>query len=105
MAVVIRNPEKWGGNSPIAQGDVDSNQWLELFQQFTHASLLRVLEKKLVPGVVRALATEDMAAGLLPELTRLSLRGYRDSPSVAKAAEKFVVTTRRLSGRTIHLSG
>ena len=97
--------EENGGNSPTAQEDVDSNQWLELFRQFTHAWLLRILEKQFVPGIVRALVTEDMAAGLvLPELNRLSLSGYRDSPSVAKAAEKFV-TTRRLSGHAIHLSG
>jgi hypothetical protein len=63
------------------------------------------LEKQFVSSIVRALVTENMAAGLvLPELNRLSLYGYRDSPSVAKAAEKFV-TTRRLSGHAIHLSG
>jgi hypothetical protein len=96
-----------GGNLPTAQEDVDSNQWLELFRQFTHASLLRILEKQLVPGIVRALVTvtEGMAAGLLPELTGLSLSGYHHSPSVAKAAEKFVVTRSRLSGRTIDLRG
>ena len=44
------------------------------------------------------------AAGVLPELTTLSLSGYHHTPSVAKAAEQFVAT-RRLAGRTVHLSG
>jgi len=61
--------------------DVDSTQWLELFQPFTHVTKLRVFGQ-LVPGVIQALANEEMAPGLVfPELTSLHLEGYRDSPS------------------------
>jgi hypothetical protein len=83
--------------------DVDSTQWLEFFQPFTHVKKVQVFEKKLVPGIVQALVAEDMATGVLPELTCLHLEGYRDSPSVAKAAEQFVAT-RRLSNPTIYLT-
>ena len=82
--------------------DVESTQWLELFQPFTHVRKFSAFEQ-LVPGIVQALFTEDMATGVLPELTQLSLEGYRKSPVVLEATEKFVVA-RRLSGRTIHLS-
>src|SRR6266403_603753 len=61
--------------------DVDSTQWLELFQPFTHVTKLRVFGQ-LVPGVIQALANEEMAPGLVfPELTSLHLEGYRDFPS------------------------
>ena len=56
----------------------------------------------LVPDIVDALTTQDMATGVLPELTHLYLKGYRQSPSVAKAAAQFVAA-RRHSGRTISL--
>ena len=82
--------------------DVDSTQWLELFQPFTHVTQVYVLEK-LVPGIAEALVAEDMTPEVLPELTSLQLGGYRRFPSVAKAAEKFV-TTRRLSGRIVSLT-
>jgi hypothetical protein len=81
---------------------VDSLQWLQLFQQFTHVTHVRVWEKRYVPGIVQALAMEDMAAGVLPELASLQLVGYLDSPSVVKTAEQFVAT-RKLSGRTVIL--
>ena len=81
----------------------DSTQWLELFQPFTHVTKVTVGETKVVQGIVQALVMED-AAGVLPELTTLYLSGYRRTPSVAKAAEQFVAT-RRLAGRTVHLSG
>jgi len=88
---------------PTGEEDVESTQWLELFQPFTHVREFRAFEQ-LVPGIVQALVTEDMATGVLPELTQLSLEGYRKSPAVAEAAEHFVAA-RGLSGRTIHLSG
>jgi len=58
--------------------DMDSTQWLELFQPFTYVRELRALEQ-FVLGIVQALVTEDMAAEVLPELTQLSLEGYRKS--------------------------
>ena len=82
--------------------DMDSTEWLELFQPFTHVTQVGVSEK-LVPSIVPALVVEDMTAEVLPELTLLQLGGYRRSASVAKVAEQFV-TTRRLSGRTVSLS-
>ena len=89
---------------PTGEDDLDSTQWLEFFQPFTHVTYVDVLGEKLVPGIVQTLATEDMATEVLPELTSLRLNGYRKSPSVAKAAEKFVATRRRLSGRTVYLT-
>jgi hypothetical protein len=82
--------------------EVDPTQWLELLQPFTHVTEVYVLNDRLVPVIVQALVTEDMAAGVLPELTSLHLSGYRKSSSVAKAAEQFVAT-RKLSGRTVNL--
>jgi hypothetical protein len=90
----------WG---QMTTGEEDLTQWLELFQAFTHVIEVTVLEEQLVPGIVQVLVMGDMAAGVLPELTRLRLNGYRSTPSVAKAAERFVAT-RRLSGRMIHLT-
>jgi hypothetical protein len=88
---------------PTGEEAADSTQWLEVFQQFTHVTRVTVLEMDVLPGIVQALVMED-AAGVLPELTTLSLSGYHHTPSVAKAAEQFVAT-RRLAGRTVHLSG
>ena len=84
-------------------GEGDSTQWLEFFQSFTHVTEVTVWDEKLVPGIVQALVMEDVAAGVLPELTRLYLEDGR-SPSTVKAAEQFVAT-RRLSGCTVYLSG
>jgi hypothetical protein len=95
---------KKGHELPSGEEDVDSVQWLELFQPFTHVTQVHVWEKKLVPGIMQALVAEDVAAGVLPELTSLHLSGYRSSPSVVKAAEQFV-NTRSLFGRTVHLIG
>ena len=54
--------------------------------------------------IVQALATEDMAAGVLPELTLLRLHRLEGrEPAVIEAAEQFVAA-RKLSGRTIRLS-
>jgi hypothetical protein len=88
---------------PTGEEEVDPTQWLELFRPFTHVTTVSVVEQ-LVPGIVQALVVEDMATEVLPELTRLHLKEYRKSPSVAKDAEQFV-TTRKLSGRTVSLSG
>jgi hypothetical protein len=88
---------------PTGKEDVDATQWLELFQLFTHVREIHVFEQ-LVPDIVHALAMEPMDIGVLPELTSLSLNGYHKSPSTAKAAEEFVAT-RRVSGRTVSLSG
>ncbi len=94
------NIEK-GPNLPTGLEEVDSNQWLELFQPFIHVTQVRVWETLLVPGIVQALVTENMATGVLPELNGLSL-AYDASRSAASAAEQFVAM-RKLSGRTVHL--
>ena len=88
---------------PTRERGVDSTEWLELFQPFTHVTKVSVWENQLVPGILEALL-EDEAAGVLPELNKLHLREYRSTPSVAVAAKQFVAT-RRLSGRTVHLIG
>lgn len=88
---------------PTGKEDVDPTQWLELFQLFTHVKEIHVFEQ-LVPDIVHALAMEAMDIGVLPELTSLSLNGYRKSPTTAEAAEEFVAK-RRVSGRTVSLSG
>ena len=84
--------------------EMDLMQWLELFRLFTHVTLVRVSEEQLVPSIVQALVTEDMATAVLPELFSLHLEEYSGAPSVVEAAERFVAT-RRLSGRTVFLSG
>jgi hypothetical protein len=86
---------------PTGEEDVESTQWVELFRPFTHVKTVHVFDL-LVPDIVDALVTEDMATGVLPELTRLYLNGFRKSPSVVKAAEQFIAT-RRHSGRTVSL--
>ena len=94
-----------GSNIGTAAGeeDVDSTQWLELFQPFTHVTRVTVWKREVAPGIVQALLTEDpLAVGVLPELTELHLDGIRRKPIAMKAAEKFVAS-RRLSGRTVHL--
>ena len=88
---------------PTGKEDVDPNQWLELFRLFTQVREIHVFEQ-LVPNIVQALVVEAMDIGVLPELTSLSLNGYRKSPSAAQAAEEFVAT-RSVSGRTVSLSG
>jgi hypothetical protein len=89
---------------PAGEEDVDSTQWLDVFQPFTHATRVSVWEERFVPGILKALVTEDVAAGVLPKLTSARLRGCRSSPFAAKATEQFIAT-RGLSGRTIFLSG
>ena len=81
--------------------DVDSTQWVELFQPFTHVRKL-LASARFLQGIVQALVTEDVAAGVLPELTQLSL-GKLCTPAVVDAAEQFVAA-RKLSSRAIQLS-
>jgi hypothetical protein len=88
-----------GDEFSIEEEDVDPTQWLELFQPFTHVTEVDVRQRRLVPVIVQALVMGDMAAGVLPELTKLHLR-YHESPPVKNAAEQFVAT-RKLSGRTV----
>ena len=83
---------------------MDPAQWLELFQPLPHLSEVRVDVEELVPDIVHALANEDMAAGVLPGLTKLYLEGYRKLPSATDAVERFVAT-RKLANRNIVLSG
>ena len=89
---------------PSEEEDMDSTQWLEVFQPFTHLRELHI-PGKFVLDILQALVTEDMAAGVFPELTRLSVAGVnkRNSATVVEAAEQFVAA-RKLSGRTIRLS-
>lgn len=96
-SLTINKPYKM----PRGEGHVESVQWLELFQPFPHVKTVHVFEH-LVPDIVDALVAENTVAGVLPELSRLYLKGYRDSLSVAKAAEQFVAA-RRHSGRTVSL--
>jgi len=96
-SLTINEPYKM----PRGEEHVESMQWLELFQPFTHVRTVHVFEQ-VVPGIVDALVAENTIAGVLPELSSLYLKGYRDSPSVAKAAEQFVAA-RRHFGRTVSL--
>ncbi len=91
---------------PTGEEDVDSAQLQEFFQPFTHVKAVYVWRTKLVPGIVQALVTdsEDMVAGVLPELASLHLTGYRKSSAVAKAAKQFAAM-RSLSGHPVSLSG
>ena len=84
--------------------DVDTTQWLELFQPLSQTSRIRVSIEKLVPDITRALVSEDMNTGILPRLTSLYLEGVRKSTFATEAAERFVAT-RKLAGRNILLSG
>ena len=87
---------------PTGEEDVEPAQWLEIFQLFAHVTRVYVWDQ-LVPSIVQALATEDMTAEVLPELTLLYLSGYRSFPSVAKVVEQFV-TTRRFLSRSVSLT-
>lgn len=76
-SVRILNIEKdYSSELPTGEEDVDSTQWLELFQQFSHVRLVSVDVEQLVQGIVQALVTEDVAEGILPELTSLGLGGF-----------------------------
>src|SRR5258708_31700038 len=91
--------------------DVDSAQWLELFQLFGNVSKVHVRESGLVPAIAQALVTREeeeadenvVAAGVFPELKELFLNGYDGSPSVLEDVTRFV-SARGRAGRTIHLS-
>jgi hypothetical protein len=92
------------GDGLPSMEDMDSTQWLELFRPFIHVTLVRVSEEQLVPTVVQALVTENMAAAVLPELYSLHLEKHSGTRSVVKAAKQFIAT-RRLSGHRVFLSG
>ena len=92
------------GDGLPSMEDMDSAQWLELFQLLAHVTLVRVSEEQLVPSIVQALVTEDMTTAILPELFSLHLKEHFGTPSVVEAAKQFV-TTRRLSGHSVFLSG
>ena len=83
------------------EDDVDSTQWLELFQPFGGVGLVHVAEEY-VQDVAQALGTVsgDMSMGVLPVLSTLTLEGYYKYASVKEPAEIFVDTCRR-SGRRI----
>ena len=55
---VGRQPNHWP-HIPTGVEDVDSGQWLELFQLFRNVSKVRIWESGLVPGIVQALVTEE----------------------------------------------
>jgi len=84
--------------------DVDSIQWLELFQPFPHLSSVSAVEQ-FVPNIAHALVTEDMATEALPALRMLILRGYRKLPSVAEAAKKFCAMRELSGGHKVSLYG
>jgi hypothetical protein len=96
---------------PTGVEDVDSGQWLELFQPFRNVSRVRIWESGLVPGIVQALVTEEeeeadenvVAEVVLPELEELHLSRYDRSPSVLEDVVRFV-SARRRAGRTVHMS-
>ena len=76
--------------------DVNTTQWLELFQPFNGVRSLRIAEK-FVPDVVQVLrmATD----GVLPALTLLNLEGYHKSASVQEAAQLLLEARRRSGAR------
>ena len=84
--------------------DVDSIQWLELFQPLPHLSWVCINIEELVPDVVHALVNEGMVAGVLPSLTSFYLAGYWRSTSAMNAAKRFIATC-KLANRNISLSG
>ena len=89
---------------PTGEEDVDSTQWLEVFRPFNHVTRVNVFEKELVSGIVQALVAEDTGTEVFPELSTLHLSRPRRSLSVEKATGQFIAM-RRLSGRTVHLTG
>jgi hypothetical protein len=91
-----------GQEFPAGEEDMDSPEWLELFQPFTHVTQLSVQDTRLIASVAQALVAEGMTTEVLPELTELRLVGYHSSPSVETAAKQFIAT-RKLSGRTVSL--
>ncbi len=96
---------------PTGMEDVDSAQWLELFQMFRNVWKVHVRESELVPGIAQALVTREeeeadenvVAAGVFPGLKELYLSGYYMSPFVVKDVERFD-TARRRVGRTVNVT-
>jgi hypothetical protein len=104
LSRVVRVTVETNQGMPTGE-DMDSTQWLELFQSFTHAKEVSVMEAQLVPSVAQALATEAMATGVLPELSFLYLHGSgsSNSPFLSSAVEQFV-SMRRHSGRPVSIN-
>jgi len=69
--------------------DVDSAQWLELFQPLPHLSEVRIYNDELISDVILALA-KDTAAGVLPRLGRLRVGGHYKSPSIIDAIRRIM---------------
>jgi hypothetical protein len=86
---------------PVEKDDVDTAQWLELFQLFDSVRTVNVTGT-FVPDVVQALgmATE----GVLPALTFLTLQEYSKFASMQEAVQLFV-NARQRSGRRIFVKG
>jgi len=111
ILIIGATPNGWPYN-PTRLENVDSAQWLELFQLFRNVSRVDVRESELVPGIARALVTREeeeadenvVAAGVLPELKKLFLERYDRSPSVLEDVGRFV-SARRRAGHTIDLRG
>ena len=85
---------------------MDPTQWLEHFQHLSQISEIRVSNEDLVPDIMRALISEDIATGMisLPGMTSHHLEGVRKSKFMMEAVERFVATY-KLAGHDILLSG
>jgi hypothetical protein len=88
----------------VGENDVDTSQWLELFQPLSQILKIHVSVRHIALDIMRSLVSEDMAPGILPRLTSLHLEGYRKSTFAMEAAERFVAM-RKLAGHNILLSG
>ncbi|KAH9970516.1 hypothetical protein BGW80DRAFT_1253942 [Lactifluus volemus] len=88
--------KRYGLSQSKEGDDVNSTQWLELFQSFNGVRSLSIAEK-FVPDVVQVLgmATD----GVLPALTLLNLEGYHKSASVQEAAQLLLEARRRSGAR------
>jgi hypothetical protein len=90
---------------PHWQDDVDSDQWLELFQPFSRVKNLYLSEevaRRVAPAL--QVLSEEMAPDVLPALEDIFLEGQLLPEKVQEAIGQFVAT-RQLSGYpvTVHL--
>ena len=89
---------------PSGEQGVDSTQWLELLQPLTRLRELRVSGvNQFVRDIGQALVTEEMAAEVLPELTKVSVWGGRRKPDVIEAIQRFAAA-RKVFDSTLHTS-